>query len=155
MVEAPSALAHGVLPGMMERRFGRIINVASLAGLIPPSAGHTLYGAAKAYLVRFSQALHLECRDHGVHVSALCPGLTYSEFHDVNGSRERISRSTPPWLWQNAEAVAAAGYAAVEANRAVSIPGATNKAIAAAAKMMPEEWALALAAWAGPRFRSH
>jgi len=95
MLHAPSELAHRVLPGMVERRFGRIVNVASLAGLIPGSAGHTLYGATKAYLVRFSQSLHLENLATGVQVSALCPGFTYSEFHDVNGTRVQMSAAIP------------------------------------------------------------
>ena len=107
MLAAPSELAHRVLPGMADRRFGRIVNVASLAGLIPGSAGHTLYGATKSYLVKFSQSLHLENLATGVHVSALCPGFTYSEFHDVNGTREQIGASTPPWLWMGADEVAA------------------------------------------------
>lgn len=153
MVNAPCELAHRVLPGMVERRFGRIVNVASLAGLIPGSAGHTLYGAAKAMLVRFSQSLHLEAQGQGVHVSALCPGFTYSEFHDVNGTRGQVSAATPPWLWLGADEVAAAGYEAAEANRPVCVPGAPNKAIAALAKLMPEEWALALMASQGQRFR--
>jgi uncharacterized protein len=153
MVTAPCELAHKVLPGMVERRFGRIVNVASLAGLIPGSAGHTLYGASKALLVRFSQSLHLEVADQGVHVSALCPGFTYSEFHDVNGTRAQISASTPPWLWLGADEVAATGYEAVEANRAVCVPGAPNKAIAAFAKLVPDDWGLALMASQGPRFR--
>jgi uncharacterized protein len=153
MLHAPSELAHRLLPGMVERRFGRIVNVASLAGLIPGSPGHTLYGAAKSYLVRFSQSLHLETQGTGVHVSALCPGFTYSEFHDVNGTREQISRSAPEWLWLGADEVAAAGYEAVEANRAICVPGAPNKAIAAAVKLLPDDWALALMAWQGPRFR--
>jgi short-subunit dehydrogenase len=153
MVEAPSELAHRVLPGMVERRFGRIVNVASLAGLVPGAAGHTLYGAVKAYLVRFSQSLHLETQALGVHVSALCPGFTYSEFHDVNGTRDQISRSTPAWLWLGADEVAAAGYEAVEANRPVCVPGAPNKAIAAIAKVIPDDWALALMSSQGPKFR--
>jgi short-subunit dehydrogenase len=153
MVTAPCELAHRVLPGMAERRFGRIVNVASLAGLIPGSAGHTLYGASKALMVRFSQSLHLEVADQGVHVTALCPGFTYSEFHDVNGTRAQISSSTPPWLWLGADEVAATGYEAVEANRAVCVPGAPNKAIAAFAKLIPDEWGLALMASQGPRFR--
>jgi len=153
MVTAPCELAHRVLPGMVERRFGRIVNVASLAGLVPPSAGHTLYGAAKAFLVRFSQSLHLEGAPTGVHVSALCPGFTYSEFHDVTGTRAQISASTPPWLWLGADEVAAAGYEAVEANRPVCVPGAPNKAIAAVAKILPDDWGLALMASQGPRFR--
>jgi short-subunit dehydrogenase len=153
MVTAPAELAHRVLPGMIHRRFGRIVNVASLAGLVPGSAGHTLYGASKAFLVRFSQSLHLEAEAHGVHVTALCPGFTYSEFHDVNGTRAQISSSTPPWLWMGADEVAAAGYEAVEANRPVCVPGAPNKAIAAVTKLIPDDWALALMASQGPRFR--
>jgi len=153
MLHAPSELAHRVLPGMIERRFGRIMNVASLAGLVPGSAGHTLYGAVKGYLVKFSQSLHLENLATGVHVSALCPGFTWSEFHDANGTREQITRSTPDWLWLGADEVAAAGYEAVEANRAICVPGAPNKAIAAVAKLVPDDWALALMASQGARFR--
>jgi short-subunit dehydrogenase len=153
MMTAPAELAHRVLPGMIHRRFGRIVNVASLAGLVPGSAGHTLYGATKAFLIKFSQSLHLEAVSQGVHVTALCPGFTYSEFHDVNGTRDQISASTPPWLWLGADEVAAAGYEAVEANRTICVPGAPNKAIAAFSKLIPDDWALALMASQGPRFR--
>lgn len=153
MVHAPCELAHRVLAGMRERRFGRIINVASLAGLIPGSAGHTLYGASKSMMIKFSQSLHLENSAEGVHVSALCPGFTFSEFHDTNGTRALVSASTPPWLWMGADEVAAAGYEAVEANRPVCVPGAPNKAIATLAKLIPDDWTLALMASQGPRFR--
>lgn len=153
MMTAPSELAHRVLDGMRARGFGRIINVASLAGLLPGSGGHTLYAATKAYLIKFSQSLHVELAAGGVHVTALCPGFTYSEFHDVNGTRAQLSATTPAWLWLGADEVAAAGYEAVEANRAICVPGAPNKAIAALAKTMPEDWALALMASQGPRFR--
>lgn len=153
MVTAPCELAHRVLPGMQARGFGRIVNVASLAGLIPGAAGHTLYAASKAFLVKASQSLRLEAAAHGVHVTALCPGFTYSEFHDVNGTRERVSAATPSWLWMAADQVARAGYEAVEANRAVCVPGAPNKAIAALAKALPEGLTLALMASQGGRFR--
>ncbi|WP_394764489.1 SDR family NAD(P)-dependent oxidoreductase [Phenylobacterium sp.] len=153
MITAPAELAHRVLPGMVHRRFGRIVNVSSLAGLVPGSAGHTLYGAVKAFGVRFSQSLHLETASQGVHVSALCPGFTYSEFHDVAGTRAQITQSTPPWLWLGADEVAAAGYEAVEANRAICVPGAPNKAIAALTKLIPDDWALALMASQSSRFR--
>lgn len=153
MVTAPCELAHRVLGGMRERRFGRIVNVASLAGLMPPAAGHTLYAASKASLVRFSQSLHLETRGQGIHVSALCPGFTYTEFHDVNGTRERAASSTPKWLWMLAGDVVEAGWRAVEANRPVCVPGAVNKAIAAVARAIPEDWALALMASQGGRVR--
>jgi short-subunit dehydrogenase len=153
MVTAPCELAHKVLPGMLERRFGRIVNVASLAGLAPAPAGHTLYAASKAFLIKFSQSLHLEAEPAGVHVTALCPGFTYSEFHDVNGTRSQTTASTPPWLWLGADEVAAAGYEAVEANRAISVPGAPNKALAALSKLIPDDWGLALVASQGARFR--
>ena len=153
LLVAVCELTHKILPGMVDRKFGRVVNVASLAGLVPGAAGHTLYGATKAFLVRFSQSLHLETLDKGVHVSALCPGFTYSEFHDVNETRDQISKSTPAWLWMGPDEVAAAGYEAAEANRAICVPGAPNKTIAAIIKLVPDDWALALMARESGRFR--
>jgi short-subunit dehydrogenase len=144
MVTAPCELAHKVLPGMAGRSFGRIVNVASLAGLVPGSPGATLYGGAKALLVRFSQSLHMEVKAAGVHVSALCPGFTFSEFHDVTGTREQIHRTAPPFAWMSAEAVVEAGWRAVEANRAVCVPGAPNRLAAALARLTPDDLAMAL-----------
>lgn len=145
MVGAVCELAHLVLPAMIEQKFGRILNVASLAGIAPGGPGVGLYGAAKAFLVSFSQTLHLEQLANGVHVSALCPGFTWSEFHDANGTREMLSR-TPAWLWMGADEVAACGYEAAEANRPVCVPGAPNKTIAALAQILPGDWSLALMA---------
>ncbi len=153
MLIAPCELTHKVLPGMVDRKFGRIVNVASLAGLIPGSAGHTQYAATKSFLVKFSQSLHLENQATGVHVSALCPGFTFSEFHDVNGTRQLAAQSTPEWLWLGADEVAAAGYEAAEANRPVCVTGVPNKAIAAFAKLLPDDWGLALMSSQGGRFR--
>jgi hypothetical protein len=153
LVTAVCAFAHRCLPGMLERRFGRIVNVASLAGLTPAAPGHTLYGPAKAFVIRFSQGLHLETQGSGVHVSALCPGLTYSEFHDVTGVRDQVSNSTPTWMWLGADEVAQAGYEAAEANRPICVTGAPNKAIAALSKLIPDEWGMALMASQAGRFR--
>ena len=152
MVVAMTEFAHKVLAGMLERRFGRIVNVASLAGIVPGSAGHTLYGASKSLIIKFSQSLHMETQGQGVHVTALCPGFTYSEFHDANGTRD-ITSQMPGWLWLGADEVAATGYEAAEANRPVSVPGAPNKAVAAVAKLLPDDWALALMARQSARFR--
>jgi hypothetical protein len=153
LVAAPCELAHKLLPGMLTRRFGRIVNVGSLAGMMPGAKGHTLYGPAKAMVMRFSQGLHLETQGTGVHVSALCPGLTYSEFHDVAGTRAQVSENAPTWMWLGADEVAEAGYEAAEANRPLCVPGAPNKAIAALAKLIPDEWAMALLASQSARFR--
>src|SRR5438045_3990882 len=68
MMTAPCELAHRLLPAMQQRGHGRIVNIASLAGLVPGSAGHTLYGASKAFLIKYSQSLALENLRHGVNV---------------------------------------------------------------------------------------
>jgi uncharacterized protein len=143
LVEAPLELAHRLLPGMQARKFGRIINVASLAGHVPGSAGATLYGASKAFLIKFSQSLNLENQTTGVHISALCPGFTRSEFHDVNGMREQINQM-PNWMWLDARAVVEIGFDGVEANQAVVVSGGVNKTIAAVAKLLPDSIALGL-----------
>jgi short-subunit dehydrogenase len=153
LASAPAELAHRLAPGMAERGYGRILNVASLAGLAPGGPGATLYAATKAFLVRFSESLHLELKGSGVHVTALCPGFTYSEFHDVTGSRELVRRSIPRLFWQDADAVARAGFSGVEANRAVCVPGVTNKLMAGLAKLTPEGLALWVMAEHGKRVR--
>ncbi len=153
LVTAVAHLSHLALPGMIERRFGRILNVASVAGLVPGSAGHTLYGASKAFVIRFSQSLALEAEPFGVNVTALCPGFTYSEFHDVTGTREQM-RSMPSFMWMTAEAVAAQGYRAVERGDIVCVNGPVNRGIAVLAKLMPEPVALAMMRRGSRRFRA-
>jgi short-subunit dehydrogenase len=145
-------MTHKLLPGMLSRGYGRIINVASLAGLIPGLPGATLYNPTKAFLVRFSQALHVETLGTGVHVTALCPGFTYSEFHDVNHTREEISR-IPKFMWLDSDTVAELGWRAVEAGRAVRVTGAPNKLVAAICKIVPEEWVLGFAGRQAKRLR--
>lgn len=142
MLTAPVELSRLLLPGMVERGFGRVINVASLAGLMPATGGDTLYGPIKSFLIKASQGLHLELRGTGVHVTALCPGYTLTEFHDVNGSREEVSNAYPAWMWMTAEAVARAGYDGVEANRARVVPGWRNRLLAAIPKLLPDRLAL-------------
>ncbi len=143
MLTAPCELVHLILPGMQERGFGRIINVASLAGHLPGSSGHTLYAADKAFLVKFSQSLNLENQHTGVHVTALCPGFTYSEFHDVNDTRKVVSK-LPSWMWKSAEEVAAEGFKAASRNVPVRITGFANKCIAVLARLLPDPIAFAL-----------
>lgn len=145
MVTAPVALSRRVAPGMAERGFGRILNVASLAGFLPATGGDTLYGPSKSFLIKASQGLHLELKGTGVHVTALCPGYTLTEFHDANGSRDAVSAAYPRWMWMEAEPVIRAGYEACEANRPVEIPGAFNRFMSIAARVTPTGWALKMA----------
>ncbi len=145
MVEAVAELCHRVIPGMQTRHGGAIVNVASLAGHMPGSAGHTLYGPAKAWMIRFSACLHAELAPHGITVCALCPGFTYTEFHDVNGMRPQVSR-LPRVLWMTAADVVEQGLAAVERGLPMYIPGRLNRLIALAARTLPDAWVRAAVA---------
>ncbi len=136
MVTAVCRLTYLYLAKMKEHHYGRIINVASLAALVPGSAGHTLYGAQKAFLVKFSQSLWAENYGSGVHVSALCPGFTYSEFHDVIGVREQMSE-LPKFMWMDAKTVAEQGFQAVMDNKPVYVNGRWNKFVAWMARHLP------------------
>ena len=72
MVTAVLDLTYRLLPGMIDRGWGRIINIASVAGMVPAPAGHTLYGASKAFLIRFSEALPAENAPKGVQRAPRC-----------------------------------------------------------------------------------
>jgi len=152
MVTSCARLICDFLPGMQERGFGRIINVASLAGLMPGSAGHTMYGASKAFLISFSQSLAAENSGTGVHVSALCPGFTYSEFHDVNKTRELVSR-LPKFMFMKAEPVVLGALAAVERRHVVYVPGLFNKSVAFLMNALPRPVAAAAVASQSRRVR--
>jgi uncharacterized protein len=136
LVTAVAELTHRVLPGMIGRRWGRVVNIASLAALVPAAPGHTLYAASKAFLVKFSEALAGECAADGVHVTAVCPGFTYSEFHDLTGTRAQVS-AMPRWMWSDARHVALDGYAAVMAGTPVAVIGRVNRAIVFGVKHLP------------------
>jgi len=144
MLAAPVELARLFAPAMVERVHGRILNVASLAGQMPATGGDTLYGPIKSFLIKASQGLHLELRGTGVHVTALCPGYTLTEFHDANGTREAVSSAYPAWMWQTAEHVARVGYEACEANRPKVTPGIMNNVLAGLAKHLPDRVALGM-----------
>lgn len=153
LVEVPTELVWRLLPAMREAGYGRIINVASLAGHVPAPAGHTLYGASKAYWVKASQALSAENSDRDVRVLALCPGFTHSEFHDVSGTRGMMNHM-PGFMWQTAEEVVAEAIAAIEADRVVLITGRVNRIIKAAFKLLPDRIGAAWIRKQGKRFRS-
>lgn len=133
----PTELIHRLMPAMLAQKYGRIINVASLAGIMPAPPGHTLYAAVKAYMIKMSQSLNMEGKAQGVHATALCPGFTFSEFHDVTGTRDKVSQ-LPKWLWQQAEPVVEAGIRAVEIGKPVEVPGFANKMLAGFFRTLPD-----------------
>ncbi|WP_081871425.1 SDR family NAD(P)-dependent oxidoreductase [Parvularcula oceani] len=140
MVTACAELAHHANMAMHERGWGRIVNVASLAGIVPGSAGHTLYGASKAFLISFSQSLAAEGESAGVRAQACCPGFTYTEFHDVNGTRERM-KGVSERMWMEAGAVTEGSLDALEDGPVVYVPGRVNQAIARSSRLMGPELA--------------
>ena len=83
MMLSVADLCHRFIPGMVDRGYGRVINVASVAARVPRSGGCN-YGPAKAYLVALSEELNLTVAAKGVHVSAICPGFTHTDFHDAD-----------------------------------------------------------------------
>jgi hypothetical protein len=132
-VRAVMRLTHAALGPMVERGQGDIINVSSVAGFVPSGRTAT-YGASKAWVTSFSEALGSELTDTGVHVSALCPGFTHTEFHDrAHIDMDRL----PSWLWLQSDAVVAAGLRDHRAGRTVSVPGLQYKAVVAAVRVIP------------------
>jgi len=155
MLTSVCELAYRFLPAMQSRNKGYIVNVSSLAGLTPGSAAHTLYGATKSFLIRFSESLACENLDTGVAVSALCPGFTYSEFHDVTGSRELVSQM-PSYMWMSAREVVSYGIDSVmrDQPRVTAVPGRVNRFIARLVRLMPYRLAMWLTQRESRRWRA-
>ena len=114
---------------------GFLLNVSSVAGF-QPAPTLAVYAATKAYVTSLSEALHEEVRGTGVKVTALCPGLTRTEFQEVSSSTKVTDRA-PAFMWQTAEEVAATGLRDVAAGRALSIPGPMNKSLVMASGLTP------------------
>jgi len=144
MIAAVAELTWRLLPSIRDFPSGRIINVASFAALMPAADGQTLYAPAKSWLVKFSEALSLENADRGVQVTALCPGFTFSEFHDVTGTRDRMR--VPPKMWLDAADVARYGIEANERGDVLAVPGWRYRLLGSAVKLLPHRMAMALMA---------
>ena len=152
LVSLPCELAHAYVPAMQRAKRGAIINVASLAGHMPGSAGHTMYAGSKAYLIKFSQSLALENERHGVKVQALCPGFTYSEFHDVTGARKLVSKM-PSYMWMGADEVVRQSLDAIERGPIVLVTGRMNRMFKWLGKHLPDSWGLAMMRRQSRKFR--
>jgi short-subunit dehydrogenase len=129
-------LAHAVLPAMIERKQGRILNVASTAAF-QPGPGMAVYFATKAFVLSFSEALHEEVKRHGVTVSALCPGPTATEFGEVAGFGQSNLLDK---VAADSASVVRAGLAGLDNGKAVIIPGVMNKSTAQAHRFFPRSW---------------
>ncbi|MBP6017302.1 MAG: SDR family oxidoreductase [Candidatus Promineofilum sp.] len=128
---ASVALTWSALPRMVERGRGAIINVSSIAAFFPSGGGST-YTATKAYLNNFSEALAAELHGTGVKVQALCPGFTYSEFHETPEYLGFNRGQIPSALWMSAEQVVDESLAALSGDQVIIVPGRRYQALVAA-----------------------
>jgi hypothetical protein len=135
-VAALAELTHLVLPAMRARaeggEWGGILNVASTAAF-QPGPGFAVYFASKAFVLSFTEALHQELKGSGVHVTALCPGPTRTEFGQVAG----VTSAAFDKFAADAPAVVAAGLRGLARNKAIVIPGLTNKLSAQSTRLIP------------------
>jgi short-subunit dehydrogenase len=133
--EAVVDLCARFAPLMVRRERGAILNVASTAAF-QPLPRQAAYGASKAFVLSFTEALHQELRPAGVAVTALCPGPVRTEFADVAGLGGVVER-TPSFIWDPPEKVAEAAIRGLESGKRVVIPGAINRVTAVGGHYVP------------------
>lgn len=121
MMVSVAELCHRLIPAMCDAGFGRVVNVASVAGRIIGESS-TNYGPSKAYLIALSEGMQ-NLRSQGVHVCALCPGFTHTEFHDQSPELKAMKDATWSGLWYDVATVVREGLKAVEAGKAICISG--------------------------------
>jgi hypothetical protein len=129
-VSAPLELMKSVLPGMIQRGEGRIVMVSSVAAYLARGT----YSAHKAWGLSIARSLHATHRHQGIHVSAVAPGFTRTEFHQ---RMEMKTEMFPELMWLKAPNVVRASLRAVEAGKAVVIPSLRYKALVALAAVLP------------------
>jgi short-subunit dehydrogenase len=128
---APVLLCRAILPGMTSRNKGSIINVSSLAGIVP--IRNVMYGSSKSFLISFSEALQDELRDSEIHVQALCPGFILTEFHDTDEYTKFSRSSIPRFLWMTPEVVVKESLKSLNKHTVICIPGNLYRFIGALA----------------------
>ncbi len=138
------------VPAMVRRGSGAVLNIGSV-GAFGPLPGQASYGAAKAFVLSYTQALAEELRGSGVTAAALCPGPVYTEFPETAGfSKEEAEGALPKFMWLHPEQVAKTAIDGLAAGRGVIVPGLSNRIGAAAYHLMPRRLLLPLLARSHP-----
>jgi short-subunit dehydrogenase len=150
-ITALTQLTRLLLPEMIARKRGGILNVSSSAGFVP-IPGFAVYAATKAYVNSLSEALRAELAGSGIDVCALCPGPVHTEFSEVARRPGEAPPGGPEFVYVSASDVAAAGLAAIESNHPLVIPGGVMKVAMFIARLTPL-WANRLLAKATARRR--
>lgn len=141
-VEAVTDLLARYLPGMVERRSGAVINVASTAAF-QPMPGTATYAATKAFVLSQSEALAQELKGTGVTLTAVCPGPVKTEFAEVAGVGE-LAESAPEFVWLSAEEVAEAAVDGAAKGKRTVVPGAFNQVGTLLGRVAPRSLSLPL-----------
>lgn len=131
-----TSLTRRLLPAMIERGHGRILNLASTSSFQPVPA-MAVYAASKAFVLSLSESLSEELKGTGVTVTALCPGVTKTDMYDRAHGEHAIVGSIPGLFLSDVEDVAREGYEACVAGRAVVVPGLPNRLVASAVQLYP------------------
>lgn len=137
-------MCHRFIPPMVERGFGRVVNVSSFAGRLA-RPGSANYGPAKAWVVALSEELALTLKHTGVHVSALCPGFTHTDFHEAAGLMD-MKNALPDFVWYDADVVVREGLEAVERGRAIRVSGRLYRWLDPLAQSVFTRWLLKVGA---------
>jgi short-subunit dehydrogenase len=146
-------LCSRIIPGMVERRQGAVLNVAS-TGAFQPLPGQAGYGAGKAFVLSYTESLSGELRGTGVSITALCPGPVDTGFGERAGfAKEDAEAALPHFMWESAETVAKVGIDALDKGRVVAIPGFANRAGAVVAHLTPNRLLVPLLARNHPGLR--
>ncbi|MFG1927653.1 SDR family NAD(P)-dependent oxidoreductase [Cryptosporangium sp. NPDC048952] len=132
-VRAVMRLTHAAVPGMIARGHGDVLNVSSVAGFGPTAPGST-YSATKAWVITFSESVHLTLKHHGVRVIALCPGFVRTEFH---ARAEIPTGDIPDALWLDADTVVRDALADLRRGRPVSVPSIRYKVLGGIVRYAP------------------
>ena len=115
------------IQNMIDNGFGRIINIASLAGFAPASNSGGMYTAVKSMVIKHSEGIHKEYRDKNIFCCAVCPGFTHTEFHDQMGD---FKSSIPSFMWMDSKTVAEQAFNETMKGKDLFINGGVNKFLA-------------------------
>ena len=134
-INALTRISHEAVRQMQPRGRGYLLNVSSIASF-QPGPDLAVYAATKAFVTSLTQALHEELRGSGIRVTALCPGLTHTEFQSISNT-SGLESSFPEFAWMSADDVARDGLRAVAAGKAICVPGLVNKSLVTVSTFTP------------------
>ena len=129
-------LTHSFLLGMLDREFGRIINISSISGLTSPAnASGGMYSGVKSMVIKFSEGIHKEYSHKNVYCCAVCPGFTHTEFHE---NMKEFKNSIPSFMWMTSKEVAKESYEASMQGKELYVNGFFNRFLLFVMRILPK-----------------